>query len=83
MTNFDGYFRTARERYTMKLRREDTTGRYIGPPWSDDPVLANHRFCNVFREDDRATVWLREHIRDPMRDHSLSLIHISEPTRPY
>lgn len=66
MTNLDLYFDVARERYMMKLRKEDTTGRYSGPPWSDNPVLAGHRFCNVFREDDRATVWLREHIRDPM-----------------
>lgn len=68
MNRVNEYFDVARERYMMKLRREDTTGRYNGPPWSDNPVLANHRFCNVFREDDRATVWLRDNIRDPMRD---------------
>lgn len=50
----------------MKLRREAPPGIYHGPPWSDDKVLANHRFCNVHREDDRATVWLRENLRDPM-----------------
>lgn len=66
MNNLDLYFKVARERYMMKLRKERPQG-YSGPPWSDDPVLANHRFCNVLREDDRATVWLRENIREPMR----------------
>lgn len=63
MTNLDLYFKVARERYMMKLRKENG---YDGPPWSDDPVLASHRFCNVFREDDKTTVWLRENVRDPM-----------------
>jgi hypothetical protein len=32
-------------------------------PWSDDPVFQNNRFCNVYREDDRTTVWFRENVR--------------------
>lgn len=63
-SNLDLYFKTARERYTMLLRRR--SGEHTGPPWTDDPVLAKNRFCNVFREDDRTTVWLRENVRDPM-----------------
>lgn len=35
------------------------------PPFTDDPILATYRFCNVRREDDRGTVWIREHIREP------------------
>lgn len=38
-------------------------------PWTDDPVLRDNRFCNVFREDDRVTIWIREHIREPFADH--------------
>ena len=34
-------------------------------PWSVDPVVARNRFCNVSREDDRGTVSIKEHIRDP------------------
>lgn len=33
-------------------------------PWTMDPILQQHRFCNVFREDDKVTVWFRENIRD-------------------
>lgn len=64
MALVDEYFRTARERYSIKLKRE----RGLPAPWTTDPVLSGHRFCNVHREDDRATVWLRDHIREPMRD---------------
>ena len=38
------------------------------PPWTDDEILRRYRFCNVFRELDRVTVWLREHWRDPYAD---------------
>lgn len=27
-------------------------------PWTDDPILATYRFCNVHREDDRVTKWI-------------------------
>ncbi len=38
-------------------------------PWTDDPILATYRFCNVRREDDRGTVWIRENIRNNWPDH--------------
>lgn len=56
------YFRVAEERYNIKLRRETGLPR----PWSTDPIFQNHRFCNVHREDDKTTKWLRENIRDPL-----------------
>lgn len=34
------------------------------PPWTDDPVLARYRFCNVRREDDRVTAWVRREVRE-------------------
>lgn len=38
-------------------------------PWTDDEILRTYRFCNVRREDDRGTVWIRDHIRTPFADH--------------
>ena len=38
------------------------------PPFTEDPILATYRFCNVRREDDRGTVWIRENIREPFAD---------------
>lgn len=39
------------------------------PPWTSDPILVTYRFCNVRREDDRVTVWIRENIRESYADH--------------
>lgn len=36
---------------------------------TDDPILREFRFCNVFRELDRVTVWIRENIREPFADN--------------
>lgn len=30
------------------------------PPWTDDPILKEYRFCNVHREDDKVTRYLRK-----------------------
>ena len=35
------------------------------PPWTRDRSLQTYRFCNVFRELDKVTVWLRERWREP------------------
>ena len=35
---------------------------------TDDPILAKFRFCNVYRELDKVTVWIRENIREPFAD---------------
>ena len=37
-------------------------------PWTQDPALRQYRFCNVFRELDKVTVWLRENWREPFAD---------------
>lgn len=57
------YFETARERYRIFLRRRAGEP----PPWTSDSAMAYWRFCNVFREDDATTVWIRENVREPMR----------------
>ncbi len=72
MSGVQRFFGYARERYTILLNREideervATGQRPIGPPWTNDPILRQYRFCNVFREDDRVTKWMREHITRPL-----------------
>ncbi|KKK73085.1 hypothetical protein LCGC14_2897370 [marine sediment metagenome] len=66
------YFRTARERYNIYLRRTSVdrlTGKDEPPPWTKDPIFLKYKFCNVFREQDKVTVWLRENWREPYADH--------------
>ena len=38
-------------------------------PWCADPVINQYRFCNVRREDDKVTRWLKKHWRDPYWKH--------------
>jgi hypothetical protein len=38
-------------------------------PWTSDEILSTYRFCNVRREDDRVTVWIRQNIRDRFAGH--------------
>jgi hypothetical protein len=54
-----------REREAVRVRRAagDAT------TWTDDPIIGKYRFCNVRREDDAVTVWIRQHIREPFADH--------------
>lgn len=59
----DAFFAYARERHAIYLRR--AAGQPA--PWTQDPVLQNQRFCNVYRELDRTTAWFRRHVRDPLR----------------
>lgn len=58
------FFDYVKERQHILLRRRAGKPR----PWSNDPVLDTFKFCNVFREDDRTTVWFREHVRNVYRD---------------
>lgn len=39
--------------------------------WSGDPAFQTIRFCNVYREHDRVTRWIRENWRDPFADHPM------------
>lgn len=56
-----------REREAVRMRKD----RGDAFPWTDDPIIGAYRFCNVRREDDRGTVWIRENIREPYADHPM------------
>jgi 5-hmdU DNA kinase, helical domain len=64
--NYAPLFYWVKEREQIRVRKD------AGEPqksWTSDPILQDFRFCNVRREDDRGTVWIREHIREPFADH--------------
>jgi len=58
MLNLPQFFETARERYAIKLMRD----QQFPKPWTEDPAFLGYRFCNVFREDDTTTQWIRRTI---------------------
>lgn len=53
------------ERHSIYLKRQ--AGQPW--PWTADPILREYRFCNVYRELDTVTIWIREHVREPFADH--------------
>ena len=59
------YFMTARLRYGICEKRYFKEP----PPWTTDPIFQKYKFCNVYREDDKVTIWLRENWREPYADH--------------
>ncbi len=54
-------FEFIRERHAIYERR----ARGEAKPWTQDKILQTYRFCNVYRELDRVTVWIRENWRAP------------------
>lgn len=68
---FRSYWRLAAERqqiFFRRLRREQ-------PPWTDDPVLAAHRFTNAYRASDRVSQFLINRViyGEPMDERSTVL----------
>lgn len=53
-----------KERHLIHLRRQAGKPK----PWTDDKVLQTGFFTNPYRENDKTTVWFREHVREPLRD---------------
>lgn len=51
---FDSYWRFAHLRQTAFMRRVEGAK----PPWTDDPVIAAHRFTNAYRASDRVSQYL-------------------------
>lgn len=49
------------EREKVRLLREQG----LPSPWTSDPIIRRYRFCNVRREDDKVTRWIRDNIRKP------------------
>lgn len=67
----DAFFAYARERHFCYIMKN------AQPEWrTADPILREYSFCNVFRELDKTTKWLADHVRGPMdkrRDERLML----------
>lgn len=67
------FFAYARERQSIFLKKSAGLDRV---EWTNDPVLSHYKFCNVFREDDRTTIWLRENVREQIKGPDVLLATI-------
>ena len=61
MLHAHDFFGAACERYRIKLARDAGKSK----PWTTDEAFLNYRFCNVFREDDTTTQWIRDVVTIP------------------
>ncbi len=55
---YDTFWRFAAERQSIFFKKTET----VGPPWTDDPVLARYKFTNVYRASDRVSQYLIRHV---------------------
>lgn len=59
------FFRFVKERESIRRAKESGAS----PPWTDDTVLQDFYFCNIYREDDKTTRWFRENVRNHLFDN--------------
>jgi len=48
-------------RHKIYLKRQAGESK----PWTNNPIFLNYRFCNVYRELDKVTIWIRKNWREP------------------
>lgn len=71
------FFAYARERERTRITKTHVDGlcaeETLGgrPAYTTDPILQRYRFCNVFREDDRTTRWIRQNVTADRYQNSL------------
>lgn len=63
--NQELFFYWVKERQSIHDKKDSGQQK----PWTDNPILQRYKFCNVKREDDRVTIWIKNHWRDPCRGH--------------
>ena len=51
---YDTYWKFAAERQEVFFRKLEGKG----PPWTDDPIIARHKFTNAYRASDRVSQYL-------------------------
>jgi len=54
-----------KERESIRVKKEQG----LPKPWSDDPIFQTYKFCNVEREKDTVSIWIKENWIDPYKDH--------------
>lgn len=57
------------EQLTKLIDERFLLERSTAAPYTEDPILQNFRFCNVYRELDRVTSWIRKEWRVPYPNH--------------
>lgn len=53
-------------------REKAREAKILGEPYKGDPIIEAYRFCNVNREHDNVTTWIREHVRPYLKSKPLN-----------
>lgn len=67
----EDYWRFVRERHEIYVRRRNGVAQ---DRWTDDPILKEWKFTNIYRRLDRTTIWLVDHYLDKIKISSPELI---------
>ena len=59
------YYYWIKERESVRIKKESG----LPKPWSDDPIFQTYKFCNVRREDDTVSKWIRTNWMDKYIGH--------------
>tara|TARA_R110002167_G_C12707228_1_gene655144 strand:- start:36867 stop:37727 length:861 start_codon:yes stop_codon:yes gene_type:complete len=65
MQEANQFFEFVNLREHIRIAKENGAPQFM---WTQDPILQEFRFCNVFREDDRTTRYFRDTVREPLRN---------------
>jgi hypothetical protein len=69
--NFNLFFRIMFERQEIWYKR---FVKKESRPWTDDPILRDYKYTNVFRELDRASQWLINNVFSDPKNNDLDMI---------
>lgn len=58
----------------MRIWEKKTTGEL--PPFTTDPILRDFRFCNIYRELDKQTIYLHTQLQEMRSDFALWLLNV-------
>lgn len=59
--NLDIFWHYINQRHQIYLNRQAG----LPKPWTDDVILQSWKFCNVFRQLDKTSAWMIEHVIEP------------------
>lgn len=79
MSNHDELVYWITERDKIRQLKE----RHVPPPWSPDEVFRTTYFCNVRREDDKVTKWIRSNFPPRHRLPELNMMIARMVNKPY
>lgn len=60
-----GYFTWIEQRQAIYHKKQ----LGLPKPWTEDEIMQKYRFCNVFREQDKVTIWIDRFVRKRWKDH--------------